>query len=182
MSPLIPPHRLSGLRSIMRRAAIGCVILMALASVVAFVSLQKATLRRYREVIESAYASEITLIEQRARELPDPDDWSRESMNRIDAIDGELRAALSKPEVFSASWSLDGHHGLRSIKPMDTDGYSTYSNWFGSRDARGLHSLSYGTTFQGEELLVYQGWVLEGVNRSYTIAFYRSAMSRLDQR
>ena len=134
-------------------------------------------LDRYRDHIETTYASEIPLIEQRAKELPGWEDWSVESYIRSGEIVHELEAVLTKPEIFGACWSSDGHHSVRSLKPMDTDGYSTHT-WFGSHDKPRLHTLYYGTAFQGTPLLVYKGSVPTGVNKSYTITFYRDAIAR----
>ena len=164
--------------AIMKRLLLISLILLVVVGSIVLVTKrrQEAKLDGYRKFIESTYASEIALIEQRATELPDPDDWSEEAIAQTDTIANDLQTALSKSEVFSASWSLDGHHGLQSLKPMDTNGYSTHSNWFGSHDADQLHSLCYGETFLGRYLLVYEGWVPAGINRSYRIAFYRTAI------
>lgn len=147
-------------------------------------SINTAALRQYREYVESEYHGEIELIERLSKELPNPNSTSNTAVIREEVILEELEHALSKREIFYASWSRSKtHHQMKGLKPMDTNGYRTYMGYCSSRDRSGLHALYLGATFQGHSLLEYVGSVPTGVNKSYRIAFYLDDIVRqIDQK
>ncbi|HUG18433.1 MAG TPA: hypothetical protein VMM56_05610 [Planctomycetaceae bacterium] len=168
----------------MKRFLLGSAVLLSVFISVLVVTVQrnKAELDANRKYIETAYAAEIALIEERAKELPDPDDRSDAAFEQREMITNELQTALDKSEVFSASWSLDGHHGAKSLKPMGSgDGFTTYSSLFSSHDATRRHHLYFGKTFKDRALFVYEGWVPTGINKSYRIAFDRDTIQSAAQ-
>lgn len=129
------------------------------------------SLSAYRSYVETRYAPQIALIEQSCRGSPtgDPSD---EDYLKEQKVAETIRQSLSAREIFCASWSLDGHHGLAGLKPLET-GYTSYHlRILGSHDAEGTHSLYYGKTFDNHNLLVYEGWVHGGGKRQYMLVFF----------
>lgn len=126
----------------------------------------------YRSRIEKRYGPQIALIEQTCRSfpkgVPSPSDEDR---LRDREIVETVRKSLSADKIYSASCSFDGHHGLTSLKPMET-GYSTYEFRFLTwHDAGGRYSLFYGKSVDNRKLLVYEGRIQAPRMRRYRIVF-----------
>ena len=96
------------------------------------------------------------------------DIWVRE-----EEIYNELAAAFPLNQVYWATWSSDGHHGLRGLYRSEASGgYQTYPRPV-SHSENGRWALRQGRSFEGHELLVFEGHVPNGHKRVYKIAFYR---------
>jgi hypothetical protein len=122
----------------------------------------------YRDYIEARYAAQLAVIERNCLVSP-RGDLSEADCFRLAKLTSATEASLSANEIWSASWSSDGHHGLESLKPLET-GFTTY-RLYGAHSADRTHSLYFGKTFDNRPLLVYEGWVEGGGKRQYTLAF-----------
>lgn len=120
--------------------------------------------------IERVYAPAIELIERSSRELVDESDQSFEAFEERHAVAARIGKALGAPEILSASWTFDGHHGAQTLKAMKMKGYS-FGRLYEARDSSGRHTLRYGKTFDGRPILIFTGWVPDGVKRQYRIEF-----------
>ena len=79
------------------------------------VVLKKRALANYQMFVESEYRPQLSLLE---REMMTKRDERNESY--VVALSA-IREALMLPDVFAASWSSDGHHGLDWLKQMPTE-------------------------------------------------------------
>jgi hypothetical protein len=147
---------------------IGAAILLTVA--VTVYQWRVTRLGSFRTYIEAVYSKQLSLIEQRSRELDE------KNYDLRFAVRDELGAVLSSNEIFSASWSRDGHHGLDFIKPLP-DGYATWP-WFTSASTDNLHALRYGRSEKGQALLIYEGRVPDGAKRVYNVAFALDAIKK----
>ncbi len=130
-------------------------------------------LSRYREQVEATYGRAIALVEKRAREWPS--DWSEERFTKREAITAEIRALLSTPDVAHASWSLDGHHGARGLSAWNCSGLSI-NPLYRTADLSN-HVARYGKTFEGKPLVIFEGFVPDGVMQRYQIAVFSESLN-----
>ena len=130
-----------------------------------------------RNFIERRYASEILRLETTMLGLQ-RDQLEDYSAHNASAL--ELEPVFNAPEIFEVGWSDDGHHGARSIKPMPT-GFSTHRPFFFSPDwSQTHHHLFFGKSFDGEPLLIYEGWLPRAlIKRDYKIVFYGNKLCAL---
>jgi hypothetical protein len=85
--------------------------------------------------------------------------------------------SLSSPHIYSAFWSLDGHHGLDTFVSRGSG--ESRSRFPKSTSDDGLHSLTYGKTRDDEmPLVVYRGRIPDGRKEVYWIAFYLENLDR----
>jgi hypothetical protein len=122
-------------------------------------------LERCRAVIESRFGSQLSLIKSKSIELDESDP------EMADRIHKELQLALSIPEVFAASWSSDGHHGLENLVSAGAEEWGWHLRGVISRSPDGLHTLYVGESDDGARLLVFEGMVPNGTKRVFRIAF-----------
>jgi hypothetical protein len=159
-------------------------VILAVAALVLILSpaamwiLAKLQLERFRREIESDFSSQMSLIEQKSCELENYKVDSSGEFEHREKAEIELRKVLSGvPEIHSADWGLDGHHGLHTLKSWPkTITSTTTCTLLHSTSADGLHSLYYGWTDTNQILLVYEGWIPKGKNRSYSIRFRPDAI------
>ena len=157
-----------------RKAFIVIAIAAGLACV--FLFARHHRLGNYRAQIEREFASELALIEQKAIEFPS-DEYDNSRFEWIDNVKMLFDRELSDPAIYWASWSLDGHHGLMGLKSSG-DGLS-HPNWF--PNGNGSRSVSYGTTFDGRQLVVLRGYNRDAVKRHYMVAFLRDVIDEADR-
>ena len=153
---------------VFRSLVIGAAILLTVA--VTVYGWRVTRLHSFRTYIEAVYSEQFSLIEQRSRE------FDEKNFDLRFAVRDEFGAVLSSNEIFSASWSTDGHHGLDTIKPLP-DGYATW-HWFTSTSTDSLHTLRYGRSEKGQALLIYEGRVPDGAKRVYDVAFVLDAIKK----
>lgn len=113
-------------------------------------------LSRYKTFITEEFAEEIAAIEDAARKWPEDRYKNDATFFSSEEILSDMQETFDGSEFHSASWSYDGHHGLKGLISMP-DGFRT-SPIFTVTDHSG-QSLNYGTTFGGEPLLVFQKWI-----------------------
>ena len=131
-------------------------------------------LRALREHIETKFADEIRLIERYSKELPDN---FEDDLDFKQTILDEIAMSLSSPDIYWATWSLDGHHGLDGFVSRGS-GYSK-SRFPQSTSDDGLHSLTYGKAFDDETgLVIYEGRIPDGRKEVYRIAFLLENLDR----
>ena len=128
----------------------------------------------YRLYIEREYASQLALIERHCLDVPfidlgDSGDSIDERLDKREAIEKAIGKSLCDATIFSASWSLDGHHGLRSLKRLPTGCW--ICTLAGSHDADMRRSLYYGKSDDNRNLLAYKGRVPGGTMGHYQIMF-----------
>ena len=160
----------------MKRLAIGCVVVIGIVCLTyAIVDITRrrslAMLDHARQYIETTYAAEIDLIEKRVKEVPNSEEPFKECFWTTNAIKTELGEALTKPEVFWASWSSGS--GTEGLTPLN-EGFLTFMGSIRSNDESGLHTLYFGRSSLGRGLFVYEGRVPHAVKKRYTIVFYRA--------
>lgn len=133
-----------------------------------------------RNYIESRHGLILALIETRAAEpavdwRPDIDGRLPEELaDRESEIYSEIAQALPLQLVYWATWSSDGHHGLRGLDSQKGHkGYQTDPKPV-TRSSDGLRELRCGQSV--DELLVLRCRVPKGRKRVCDIAFYKSAM------
>jgi hypothetical protein len=133
-----------------------------------------AHLRALREHIEAKFAEEIRLIERHSKKLPDN---FEDDLDSRQVILDEIAMSLSSPDIYWATWSLDGHHGLDGLVSRGS-GYST-SQFPKSMSEDGLHSLTYGKARDDQtDLVVYKGRIPAGRKEVYYIAFLLENLDR----
>jgi hypothetical protein len=130
-------------------------------------------LSHYREQIEQTYGPAIALIEKKSLEWPN--DWSDDVPRKKEAITAEIRDSLSTPDVANASWSFDGHHGARSLSAWNCSGLSI-NPLYRTADIRN-HVARYGKTFEGKPLVIFEGFVPDGVMQRYQIAVFSESLN-----
>ena len=155
----------------MRRVVLIAVVIVVGAAVIVGVKWWREARRLEGELrrIERVYAPAIELIERSSRELVDESDRSFEAFEERHAVAERIGKALGAPAILSASWTMDGHHGAQTLKAMKMKGYSI-GRLYEAKDSSGRHTLRYGKTFQGRPILIFMGWVPDGVKRHYRIA------------
>jgi hypothetical protein len=140
-------------------------------------AIDKRSLDEYRHFIEIRYAPQIALTEngcQMSRPKQDDDRYAWDEENEIaDAV----RNKLTANEIYAASWSSDGHHGLVGLK-MQGEGYR-HSGFPWSTSADGAHWLMFGESFDKRPLLVYHGFISDAEKQRYHIALDREAIDAL---
>jgi hypothetical protein len=163
------------MRRFIKPTAIVAAVLVAVFTVWSFIDRYQADI--VQQFIESRYVNEIQQLETamlaRSREQhPDPAIWQETT----DA----LRAVFDASEIFEVGWSIDGHHGMNSIKIMPT-GFTIHRPFFSFADYSHVHhQLFYGESFQGEPLFIYQGWLPQAqVKHDYDIVFYADQIRTL---
>jgi len=138
----------------------------------------KYRLHMYRVYIESHYQTQLTLIEKemQASRQPNVND-TFESVQAREKVRDRIEDALAGPEFFNAWWSLDGHHGMDTLKMMPA-GYSEYPihDLVHSGERYHSHSSYFGSAKDGTKLIIFEGWVESPWNRQYTITFRRSEL------
>jgi hypothetical protein len=125
------------------------------------------SLSSYCRIIEQNYSKEISMIEHNCRNCPDPfesKNHEEEVKQReiFDMTSKEMKEQLSKPEIYLAMWSHDGHHGIKNLRTSPTHtGVTTivHSICFNSDRE---HSVCWGRTDDGRLLIVYIGIVPNG--------------------
>ena len=159
-----------GMKRFFRRA---CVVVGLVALCLACkVAYDVRSLSAYRSFIEARYAPQIALVEQKCRDSPQGNlSMSEEDFLNEKKVVETIGKSLSGSEIYCASWSVDGHHGIAGLKRMETAYSRDVLTILGSHDASGNHSLYYGKTFDNRNLLVYEGWVEGGGKRQYVLVF-----------
>ncbi len=148
----------------------------------AWIALEKRSLDLYRGFIESRYKPQLSLIEREMQSGREPD-YTADVEDRLaymearDQVRTRIGDTLSGAEIFTASWSSDGHHGLEGLKKMPTS--YTHIRLLASKTPGGSRALYYGMAEDGTFLLVYQGWINSPWKREYEIVFRRSIVHRL---
>lgn len=152
-----------------------CVALFAAAiSVVAIVAKLRAdrqSLHQYLDFIQREYTGPLSAIEGEMNQI------STEFYS-IDDAQSRLRDCLSARQIYSASWSFDGHHSARPLKHFPSEGLSTFK-WCSAEDRQSGRRLYFGRGFEGKPLLILEAEVRSSpVLHIYTVAFDESEIQR----
>jgi hypothetical protein len=120
--------------------------------------------------IEKHYAMEIQAIETSIDSL-DPEranyDWGY-----VYEEGQKLKPMFDKPEIFSVTWSSDGHHGLSAIISPESAGWQTYYNTYFRDWRQPMRKVCGGRTLEGKSLYCYIVWLPHApVQREYKIYF-----------
>jgi hypothetical protein len=132
-------------------------------------------LMRYLDRIKTAYGPAIALIEKRSRNFP-IDDRSEGAWAKKDTITAEISDLLSTPDIAIASWSLDGHHGARTLSAWNCSG--VFQNPFYHAADNDFHVARFGKTFDGRPLIVFEGFVPDAIMKRYEIAVFTDSLDR----
>ncbi len=151
-------------------------ILLAIVAIPAtFVLWKHVTIHRYQSFIHTHYAAEIKQLERAMQQWPEDRFEDEATYQRVEALHEELRQTFSTGDFYCASWSFDSHHGLKGTGIPDS-GFSTYP-WVTTTDNL-RQSLSFGKSFEGVPLLVYQRWLPDSpVMRHIEIVLYRDKVN-----
>lgn len=144
----------------------------------AYLTVRHHRLGNYRTLIERRFAAELALIEQKAFEFPSVefDDSDIEWINDVKML---FDRELSDPAIYWACWSLDGHHGLMGLKSSG-EGFF-HPNWLLNANIDGSRSVSFGTTYDGRQLVVLNGYNRDAVKRHYVVAFLVDAIDNVNR-
>jgi hypothetical protein len=156
-----------------RRLAI---LLVLVAIPIALVAWQYLALRSYHHFILSTYSAEIEQLANAMHEWPRVELTDEASYRRTESLREELTATFHAGDFYCAGWSFDSHHGATGTGLPD-GGFSTCL-WLSTSDSK-RQSLSYGKTFGGEPLLVYQRWIPDApVMKHIRIVWYRDKVDK----
>ena len=155
----------------MKKIIIGLVILLAVGGGLLLCVLSLRAVRSRQELatlrncVEKHYAEPIAAVEQ----------YMVSCTNMVAIAHLERRVTLehtlAAPEIYSASCSFDGHHGLDTLKMLRNRVGVTHYTKPASQDESGVHRLYRGVAMDGTQLVVYHGWLESApVYRDYTIA------------
>ncbi len=134
-------------------------------------------LRGYQSFIHAQYASEIRQLEEAMRKWsPDRYDDDFAYFEAIEEIKAEIKDTFTTGVFHSAHWSYDSHHGARGTG-LPPDGGMSYSQWLSTSELP-RQTLSYGKTFKGKPLLVWQKWIDAPMMRHIEVVFYRDEIDR----
>lgn len=125
-----------------------------------------------RDQIERKFVSLLTLIERHAA---DPV-FSSENYDylRSQELYDEIERAIPEGLILHAGWSLDGHHGSRSLFVHEGwQGHVTY-DWVTSTREDGRYVLRRGKSEEGDRLLVFEGRIPNAHKRVFRIAFFEN--------
>jgi hypothetical protein len=112
------------------------------------------TLRGYQDFIHRAYAPEMEQLAETLRRWPDKSPVDDETYLRIEAARQDLERTFGAGDFYHASWSFDGHHGMRSTGLPD-GGFRTWPMVSTTDSLR--RSLYFGQSVTGTPLLIYEG-------------------------
>lgn len=163
----------------MKRLAVGVflfrtIIVALIAAPVAYCLWQYYSLWRYQHFILQYYAPEITLLESSMLAWPESRRKDKDYYQHVEAIKATLKKTFNAGDFYCAAWSYDSHHGLRGTGLPD-GGFGHFPV-FTTTDASG-HSLQYGRSKAGADLLVLQKWVPDApVMGHFKMVLYRKAV------
>ena len=115
---------------------------------------QYACLRKFGVFINTHYSAQLSALDAAAH-VPEeqvPDSVYSTSEENCK----KLKSTFESNTFFSVSFSIDGHHGIRSIK-TPREG-SSWSRWL-EANVGNSSSVCFGKSYSGEPLLIYTRWI-----------------------
>lgn len=104
-------------------------------------------------------------------------EYDEESNERSESLRRLMEAMFQRDEYFYVAWSIDGHHGARSLKRLP-EAFQRFSipTAAGPDDS----TLYYGQAESGKKLVVYEGWVRNGLAaKHFEIVFPQATIEEL---